>query len=139
MAAFAWDFQKLVNVYAGQVISGFSGKVMIEPNGGEPIATKTTGSDGKETIVVFHNNNSGKVTYSLMASSASNDVLNALAALKTIGPLLIRDSNGRTVLDTPSAWIARRPVVAFGAELGEREWRLDYSDASFVIGGLVQA
>jgi hypothetical protein len=29
--------------------------------------------------------------------------------------------------------------VAFGAELGEREWRIDYSDASFVIGGLVQA
>ena len=139
MAAFAWDFQKLVNVYAGQVISGFSGKVMIEPNGGEPIATKTTGSDGKETIVVFHNNTSGKVTYSLMASSTSNDVLNALAELKTIGPLLIRDTNGRTVLDTPSAWVAERPAVGFGAELDEREWVLEYADGNLIVGGLVQA
>jgi hypothetical protein len=139
MAAFAWDFQKLVNVYAGQVISGFSGKVMIEPNGGEPIATKTTGSDGKETIVVFHNNTSGKVTYSLMASSASNDVLDALATQKTIGPLLIRDTNGRTVLDTPSAWVAERPPVGFGAELDEREWVLEYADGNLVIGGLTQA
>ena len=139
MAAYAWDFQKLVNVYAGQVISGFSGKVLIEPNGGEPIATKTTGSDGKETIVVFHNNTSGKVTYSLMASSASNDVLNALAELKTIGPLLIRDTNGRTVLETPSAWVAEPPDVGFGAELDDREWVLEYADGKLVIGGLTQA
>ena len=139
MAVHAWDFKKLINVYAGQVISGFASKVTIEPNGGEPIATKTTGSDGKETIVVFHNNNSGKVTYSLMASSASNDVLNALAELKTIGPLLIRDTNGRTVLDTPSAWVAERPAVGFGAELDEREWVLEYADGNLVIGGLEQA
>lgn len=139
MAAFAWDFKKLINVYAGQVISGFASKVTIEPNGGEPIATKTTGSDGKETIVVFHNNTSGKVTYSLMASSASNDVLNALAELKTIGPLLIRDTNGRTVLDTPSAWVAERPAVGFGAELDEREWVLEYADGNLIVGGLVQA
>ncbi len=138
MAAYAWDFQKLVNVYAGQVISGFAGKVVIEPNGGEPIATKVTGSDGKETIVVFHNNTSGKVTYSLMASSASNDVLNALAELKTIGPLLIRDTNGRTVLETPSAWVAEPPTVGFGAELDDREWVLEYADGKLVIGGLTQ-
>ena len=105
MAAYAWDFQKLVNVYAGQVISGFS----------------------------------GKVTYSLMASSASNDVLDALATQKTIGPLLIRDTNGRTVLDTPSAWVAERPAIGFGAELDEREWVLEYADGKLVVGGLTQA
>lgn len=139
MATSTWDFKKLVVVYAGQTISGFAADVSIDPDGGEDVATKTVGSDGSETVVVFHNNTSGSVTMALMPSSASNDVLSALAAVKTVGPLLIRDSNGRTVLETPSAWIARRPVVAFGAELGEREWRIDYSDASFVIGGLVQA
>jgi hypothetical protein len=28
--------------------------------------------------------------------------------------------------------------VAYGAEVKEREWRIDYSDAKFVIGGLAQ-
>lgn len=139
MAVHAWDFKKLINVYAGQVISGFASKVTIEPNGGEPIATKTVGSDGSETIVVFHNNTGGKVTFALMASSSSNDILDALATLKTIAPLLIRDTNGRTVLDTPSAWISERPSIGFGAELDEREWVLEYADGNLIVGGLVQA
>jgi hypothetical protein len=75
---------------------------------------------------------------SAFASSSSNDILSALAAAKTVGPILIRDTNGRTVLEAPAAWVARRPVVAYGAEMSEREWRIDYSDAKFVIGGLAQ-
>ena len=59
-------------------------------------------------------------------------------ATKTVGPILIRDTNGRTVLEAPAAWVARRPVVAYGSEVKEREWRIDYSDAKFVIGGLAQ-
>lgn len=138
MATSTWDFKKLLVTLAGQTISGFAEDISIDPDGGEDIATKTVGSDGSETVVVFHNNASGGVTMSLMASSSSNDVLSALAALKAVGPLLIRDSNGRTVLETPSAWVARRPVVAYGAEMSPREWRIDYSDAKFVIGGLAQ-
>jgi hypothetical protein len=138
MATSTWDFKKLVVAYAGQTLSGFAGDISIDPDGGEDVATKTVGSDGTETVVVFHNNTSGSVTVAMMASSASNDVLSALAAAKTVGPIMIRDTNGRTVLEAPAAWVARRPVVAYGAEMSEREWRIDYSDAKFVIGGLAQ-
>ncbi len=138
MATSTWDFKKLVVAFAGQTLSGFAGDISIDPDGGEDIATKTVGSDGSETVVVFHNNASGGVTMALMASSSSNDILSALAAAKTVGPILIRDTNGRTVLEAPAAWVARRPVVAYGAEMSEREWRIDYSDAKFVIGGLAQ-
>jgi len=139
MSTYSWDFKKLVTAYAGVTLSGFAGDVSCDPDGGEDVATKTVGSDGSETVVTFHNNTSGTVTISLMASSVSNDLLSSLAAAKTIGPLLIRDTNGRTVLESPSAWIKRRPVVTFGAEMQPREWVLEYSDAKFVIGGLVQA
>lgn len=139
MSTYSWDFKKLITAYAGQTLSGFAGDVSIDPDGGEDVATETVGSDGSETVVVFHNKTNGTVTISLMASSLSNDLLSALAAAKTIGPLLIRDTNGRTVLEAPSAWVRRRPVVAYGAELQPREWVLGYSDAKFVIGGLVQA
>lgn len=138
MATSTWNFKKLVVSYAGQTLSGFAGDISIDPDGGEDVATETVGSDGTECVVVFHNKTNGTVTISLMASSKSNDILSSLSALKTVGPILIRDTNGTTVLEAPSAWVKRRPVVTYGAEIQPREWVLGYSDSKLIIGGLAQ-
>ena len=136
MAVSTWDFSKLVVSWSGVVITGFAEAVTISPDGGDDTAKKTVGSDGRETVVVYTNDTSGSVTMSLMASAVTNSTLSALAAAKTIGPLLIKDLNGTTVLQATAAWVAKRPETVFGKELSPREWRIDYADGNLVIGGL---
>ena len=138
MAVSTWDFKKLIFTVAGQTMSGFSGDISIEHGSGEDQVTKVKSTDGASTALVFINDDSGSVTFELMASSASNDMLSALWAGKIVGPLLIRDTNGRTVLEAPSAAVAKLPTVTYGAEMSGREWKLVYADAKFVIGGLAQ-
>ena len=138
MATSTWDFKKLIFSFAGQTITGFSGDISIDHSSGEDSVTKVVGTDGAETVFVFRNDDSGSVTSELMASAASNDFLSAAVAAKLVGPRLIRDMNGRTVLEAPSATVAKRPTVTYGAEMSGREWKWVYADGKFVCGGLAQ-
>jgi len=137
MATSTWDFKKLIFSFAGQTITGFRGDISINHSSGEDSVTKEVGHDG-EAVFVFRNDDSGSVTSELMASAASNDFLSAAIAAKLVGPLLIRDMNGRTVLEAPSATVAKLPTVTYGAEMSGREWKWVYADGKFVCGGLAQ-
>lgn len=78
MATSTWDFKKLIVAYAGQTLSGFAGDISIDPDGGEDIATKTVGSDGSETVVVFHNNTSGGVNFLHLIKFVEFDIFYAV-------------------------------------------------------------
>ena len=69
------------------------------------------------------------VTFVLMPSSPSNKLLSVMynADIKSpngirVGPLLIRNTQGATVLMGSQAWIQKMPKFTLGKEIGVREW-----------------
>lgn len=101
--------------------------------------TLTVGADG-ESARAASNNASGRVTLSLQATSASNDVLSAFRNEDKLtgngkGPLMIKDLSGRTVAFAADAWIVGAPSAAFGRDVGTREWVFESGDLSVQIGG----
>jgi hypothetical protein len=120
-------------VFAGIPISGFAEGTFVSVERNEDSYAMQVGADGNATRAKS-NNRSGRVTLTLIQSSVSNDALSAQAKLDElndgdgIGPLLIKDLSGRTVIQAEQAWIVKPATVEYGREASEREWVIE-SDA----------
>lgn len=133
---------KLVIITLGAIpLSGFADGTFLKIESNEDAFSLQVGTDG-EACRSRSNNNSARLTFSLMQSSLSNDLLTAQheldkAAPFGIGcvPLLIKDMSGRSVYAAEKAWIARRPSAEFGREASAREWTIDTDDLKALDGG----
>lgn len=80
------------------------------------------------------------VRFTLMSTSASNDVLDYLAKvdqLTSMGkvPLIIKDQLGSTSFYSATTWIETIPTVTFSTGISERTWVLRSSQGILVNGG----
>lgn len=103
--------------------------------------TTNTGASG-DVCRVQSNDESGKVTLRLMATSPTNAELSTQAALDKItglnyGALQIKDLNGLTVHSAEQAWIEKMPDDDKGMEVGEIEWVFACAQLRMFIGGAV--
>jgi hypothetical protein len=122
-------------VFAGIPISGLADGtfVTIAPN--TDSFALTIGADG-EGVRAKTNNRSGRVTFTILQSSEANDLLSALHNLDAapgtngdgIGPLIVKDNSGRTLVTAEKAWIVKTPDAEFAREASTREWIIE-SDA----------
>lgn len=122
----------------GAIISGFSEGTFITAERDEDAFTKVVGADGDVTRSK-NANKSGTVACTLKASSASNDVLSAIAAADEINgegvvPIIIKDNSGRSVC-SGKGWIKKTPAQEYGKEVGDREWALDVAVFTNFVGG----
>jgi hypothetical protein len=76
------------------------------------------------------------VTFLLMQTSASNDVLDALAEANTAGPGMpgvrrgrIKDLNGRAIYETQTAVVLAKPEADFAEKATAREWKVLFPNA----------
>jgi len=106
-----------------------------------PHATLYTGADGSN-VRVTRNVKNCDITLTLHQGSESNDVLSQLLImdeesrnLDNIFNITIRDTSGRSVFTSPSAFIGTVPDSGFAAEASEREWILHAVGMDTVIGG----
>lgn len=125
--------------FAGRVLTGFADGTFISVERNEDTFTLAVGSDG-EAARAASNNRSGRVTLTLMQTSASNDILSALAEADersqlSTGPMMIKDASGRTVVLAAEAWIVKPAGAEFGREIGNREWIFETGDLSIFSGG----
>lgn len=139
MATRTYDPAQVFATFAGIPINGFAEGTFISASRDEDTFTKHTGAGG-DVARTRNRNKGGKVSFTLMASSPTNDLLSAQAAADELagtgaGALLVKDGNGSTVLAAPNAWISKPPAVEFGKELGDREWTIDCDELDMVIGG----
>lgn len=133
---------KLVIITLGSIpMSGFADGTFLNVDYNEDAFSLQVGSDGEGTRT-RSNNNSARVSISLMQSSASNDLLSALheldkAAPGGIGavPLLIKDLSGRSLFVAEKAWIVKAPAAEFGREAAAREWVIETDDLKAFHGG----
>jgi hypothetical protein len=136
-----YDPKLVIVTFAGNILTGFAEGTFVTVEREADAYTKVVGSDG-EVARVRSRNASGSVTITLMQTSVSNDVLDALAVLDEeanagSGPLFIEDLLGNTFIAATAAWIRKRSNIEYGAELGSREWVIDVADLKMVNGGSI--
>ena len=113
-------------IFAGNPITGYAAGTFVNAERTNDTYQTVAGADG-EAARAKSNDRSGTVTFTLMQTSAANDLLSALALADEltgdgVGPLLIKDLNGTTLVQAETAWVQKPANVEFGQEMSEREW-----------------
>lgn len=141
MALLNYDASQVLMIMAGIPVQGLADGTFVSAAFNEDGFTLTVGTDGEGTRAKT-NNRSGRVTFTLMQSSSSNDLLSALHNLDLnspngdgIGPLLIKDRSGRTLITAESAWIVKHPDAEYAREASTREWIVETDELIASQGG----
>lgn len=135
-----YDPSKVVMTFLGNPITGYADGSFIKAGRNEDTFKLTVGSSG-EGCRTRSTNRSGKVTLTLMQSSAANDLLSAAHRLDElvgtgVGALLIKDLNGTALVEAPNCWITKPADMEFAKEVGNREWILE-CEAMILEGGAI--
>lgn len=131
---------KLFSIICGaKIISGFADGTFIKLERNQQAFQLKMGTDGEGTRAKS-NDNSGKVTITLMQSSASNDDLSSFAqadALANAGvfPMFIKDGSGSTIAASVTAWIQKLPDSEFSNEAQSRVWVIETDNLELFVGG----
>lgn len=125
-----YDPKRVIVTANGIPLTGFAegDSITIERVTPERVTSKV-GIDGESCRAIV-NDLRGRVKLRLMHSSMSNPILDAYAkADRATGrgafALNVTDLNSGSNYTMPRAWIAQMPPVAFGNEVGVREWTID--------------
>lgn len=137
---FSYTFRQVVSTVGGIPVTGFAESVAVEVESDKELFTKQVGADG-QTTRSQQTNITGKITFHLMQTSASNDYFSALAVLDRATmagarPITVRDASGRTVIATSAGWVHKMPKADFEVNSKERTWVFDCTDLTVqLIGG----
>lgn len=136
---FTYDPKQVSCIVGGKILSGFADGTFIVVERNEQAFNLKVGVDGEGTRAKS-NNKSGKITITLMQSSASNDDLSAIAAADELSnagvvPFYMKDNSGRSVCTALSSWIQKYANSEFAKETTTRQWVLETDDIEIFIGG----
>lgn len=89
---------------------------------------------------VFNANDGGRIRITLTASSPTNTKFSkAVQADKlthsVVGPLLLKDLNGNTVIEAEGAFLVGLAPVSFGSDRGTRVWTFECAKIRMFVGG----
>lgn len=89
---------------------------------------------------VKNNNRGGSFSVTLSASSPTNAILSARVAAdylseNLVGPMILKDLNGDTVLEADGCFIEDVPDLSFGQERGSRTWVFQCAALRIFAGG----
>lgn len=114
----------------GVPLSGFADGEMIGVERQGDDFEDVVGTDGEVTRSKSSDNRA-TVTVRLMQSSPANDLLSAMRTLDKaspngagVGPFMLRDKQGRTILLAEKCWIAAPPKSSWDRTAKEREWKI---------------
>jgi hypothetical protein len=136
-----YDPKGVLIIFAGVPISGKGETQFLSVETNQPTWAMSVGVSG-EAARARSNDRSGRVTITLIQSSIVNDVLSALANVDAntpggdgVGPLLIKDLSGRTLVSAAHAWIVKPADVGFAVEASERQWVIETPELQIFVGG----
>lgn len=129
--------------FNGVPITGFASGAFVTAARNNDSWSITVGS-GSDATRAKSGDKSGRVTITLLDSSASNAVLSAFAAQDeqtgtVVGALLVKDLSGADVVTAGTAWIVKPPDLEKSNESSNREWVFETDVLEIVAGGNVPA
>lgn len=121
--------KKVQIIVADQILTGIAKGSFVVVEKKEDDFTTEIGSDG-EGARTQSADESGSITITLMQTSASNDILNALrdadkASGASVFGLMVKDGSGRSIYTAAEAWIRKVPNSEFSDQKTERAWIID--------------
>ncbi len=130
-----YDPGQVVMVFKGVQMMGFASGTFIKASRSEDAFSMVAGAHGDVTRVRSRNR-TGSVTVMLQAGSPVNDLLSAILASDElaglgVGPLMVKDNNGNTLITAANAWIRKIPDGEFADDQSDREWILDCAVLTF--------
>ena len=141
MSVKIWDPDQLTVMCALVPIGGFAEGSMVEIKKSTPRFSSKTGTTG-EKVRSKSLDKGATITIRLMQSSASNDILAAIAIADSLAPngagifpVMIRDRSGRAIYSGAEAWIIDQPDAVFDASAKEREWKIEVAELDDFTGG----
>lgn len=125
--------------FCGYPITGFGEGTFIVVERDEEAFKKVVGAGG-EVSRTANCNFAGKVTITLGQTSPDNAILSSLQRQDEqfhtgVGPLLIKDLNGTTLVSAMSAWVQKPAKIEFAKEQKDREWTIDCGSMVDIVGG----
>lgn len=135
-----YDPSKIVMTLGSIIVSGYADGEFVKASRDADAFTKVVGTDGEVTRTRSLNR-AGSATFTLAQTSATSDLLAALAAVDEadgvgVVPLLIKDLNGATLFAAGEAWVRKVPEIGFGKDQTPREWIIDTGPVSVFVGGI---
>jgi hypothetical protein len=139
-----YDPKKVISNFSGFPIQGYAEGTFIAVSTDGDGVTGLVGCDQEIVRTIDPGNVLKTVTFTLLQSSDTNDLLSAVADRDNqrgdgVGPLLIADLSGRTLLSAAHAWIVKKPDFSRGRTVadGACEWALQcvVDDEAYHIGG----
>lgn len=128
-------------IAVGVPVTGFAPGTFITAERNEDSFSLSVGSDG-DACRTRTNNLSGRITFTLLQSSASNILLSAIAntderspAGDGILPSTVKDNSGTTLLLAENSWIVKPANVEYSNEATNREWVVETNELNMVVGG----
>lgn len=121
-------------------LSGFADGTFISVERAVETFSKVVGAGG-EVARVKSADRSGTLTLTLMQTSNSNLILNALADADEqsgagLFSIQIKDLTTGGDIQATEAWIKGKPKVEFGKDLSNREWVFEFASVSINPGGV---
>lgn len=135
-----FDPKRLSFVWAGHLFQGFYDGAFLEVERDERSFVLKVGAGG-EVVRTRNNNIAGKVSFTLLPTSASNDfcsgqiVADELLGI-TVGAMLCRDLNGRDLFGGDDAFLDGPPKVTYQTgEVAGRQYTLIVPRLRMFVGG----
>lgn len=129
----------VVCIVSGIKVEGYADGTFITAARDNPSFTNGSGADG-EGWRAKTNDKIGTITLTLLQTSLSNDALSALIALDEasgdgVGPFLLKDNSGRTLIQAETCWLEKPADSEFAREVTNREWVIKTDSLNPFIGG----
>lgn len=139
MSVLTYDPYQVAAIVGGSIIQGYADGTFVTVARNADMWAMKVGTDGIGTRAKS-SNKSGRITITLHQSSASNDLLSALAEddeLTNTGifPFFLRDNSGRTLITALTAWIVKQADAEFALDVSNRVWIIESDDIEIFNGG----
>jgi len=142
MAVKEWDPGGIIAWYGAFRLEGFAPGTFIKGERFEDTYKPLRGVDGEHTRERSRNRG-GRLTLTLLQSSASNLVLSGLVTADEFVanglpplPLIVKTTVGVSLFFAAQAWIVRPTDQEYADSLTNRVWMFDSGDVSMTDGGL---
>jgi len=134
-----YDSKQILQSFLGNILVDFAEDSFVTIAWDTESFTDKVGADGF-VVRSRQSDNRATITIRLSQRSPSNAILFAAhkadrATGRGVGPYIIKDLGGQTLITAPNTWVQKRPDVEFGKDAGEMEWVLRTSNADGFIGG----